>query len=168
MPDKVLFENPFIAVIDRDGYSFLHLTRANGQLVAVLPYQDTALGRRYLARVEICPAHSPNMEPCSVTGGAETGVAITDTASRELREETGYTLPPERLRSLGTVRPSKQSDTLVHLFAADVGGLTAGEITGDGSRFEQGAGTQWVTYAEGLRNKDPLFITMLARLEGDF
>lgn len=165
--DKILFENPFIAVIDRGGYSFLHLTRSNGQLVAVLPYQETAMGRRYLARVEICPAHSPNMEPCSVTGGVDPdGSTPADIASRELLEETGYTLAPEKLQVLGTVRPTKQSDTTVHLFAADVSGLTAGDITGDGSKFEEGAGTQWVTYAEGLQNKDPLFITMMARLEG--
>ncbi|MDX2162922.1 MAG: NUDIX domain-containing protein [bacterium] len=164
MADKVVCETPFVSLIERDGYVFSHENRCDGQIVAILPFKGKGKRRQYLARLEVCPAHSPHIEPCSITGGVNPGEGVRETALHELLEEAGYTVQDADLIALGTVRPSKSADTTVHLFAVNIKGMQAGIATGDGTKFEEGAGTAWVDYAQAMDNKDPLFITAIARL----
>ncbi|MFN8529248.1 MAG: NUDIX domain-containing protein [Anaerolineae bacterium] len=166
MADKVVFETPFVSLVERDGYVFTHEKRSNGLIVSLLPYRDQAGQRTYLARVEVCPAHSPEpqLERCSITGGVDPGQTVRHMAVVELKEEAGYEILESALIDLGAVRPSKSADTTVYLFAIDVSGEVPGEVTGDGSRYETGAYVEWVNYAEAMQNKDPLFIAAIARL----
>jgi 8-oxo-dGTP pyrophosphatase MutT (NUDIX family) len=166
MTDTLLWQNGFLAVYDRGGYSFMHEVRAEGVIVSVVPFRDQNGVREYLARLEICPAHSPEFERCSITGGKDEGKTPTETTVSELKEESGYEVQESQLIALGTVRPSKASDTTVYLYAVDVSGLTPGEATTDGSDFEQGSSVEWVSLPDALEVKDPLFITAIARLNG--
>lgn len=164
--DKELFRNKFLAIIDRDGYTFLREVRCAGQLVSLLPFRtNTETGQiDLLARLEICPAHGPEFERCSITGGVEPGQTIEEAAVLELWEEAGYRAQVKELVSLGQVRPSKASDTVVHLFAIEVSGKPQTPPPGDGSRFEVGASVEWVDYEQGVRITDPLFVTAMTRL----
>ncbi len=164
MTDTVLFENPFLSVIERDGYFFSHEKRAEGHLVALLPFRDSAAGREYLARIEVCPAHNLYPERCSITGGVEPGSTADATALEELYEEAGYQVTREALIQLGTVRPSKSADTTVHLYAINVTGVTPDEPPSDNTSFEQGASTEWLSGALVIEQKDPLLIAAMARL----
>ncbi len=167
MRDKTLFSNNFLAIIDRDGYTFLREVRCDGTIVAVLPYRRRAEAEwDYLARLEICPAHGAEMKRCSITGGLEAGKTVAETALLELWEEAGYQAELPELTNLGILRPSKAADTTVHLFAVDVSDKPQATPQGDGSHFEVGASVEWVTYNEGLQISDPLFVTAMARLLG--
>lgn len=161
---KTLFENNFVAIKENMGYSYLHIVRSNGRLVAILPYRVVNGEQEYLARVEICPAHSLEAATYSITGGVEKNESLVAAAKRELNEESGYTVEMEDFVHLGEVRPSKQSDTIVGLFAVDVSNKEQHAILGDGSRWEQNASVKWVSFEDGLNVVDPLFITALARL----
>ncbi len=167
MTDTVLFENPFLSVIDRGGYFFSHEKRANGQLVALLPYRDGEKEREYLARIEVCPAHSPDPERCSITGGVDPKSTPNAAALKELFEEAGYRVTQKALIPLGTVRPSKSADTTVHLYAVDVTGITPDEAPGDNTAFEQGASTEWLSASLVIEQKDPLLIAAMARINLD-
>ncbi len=164
--DTELFRNQFLAIIDRDGYTFLREARCDGQIVSLLPFRTNADTEQidFLARLEICPAHGSELERCSITGGVEPGQSIEEAALLELWEEAGYRVEVEKLVSLGQVRPSKASDTVVHLFAVDVTGKPQAPPPGDGSRFAANASVEWVDYDQGIQIADPLFVTAMTRL----
>lgn len=160
MNTKQLFNNKWISLHDIDGYVFSHETRCNGNIVAVLGYK----GDKFLGRFENTPSHSDDIELCSLTGGIDKGNTPTQTAVIELEEEAGIKKEEKDFKSLGTVRPSKSSDTTVHLFAIDCNDVEIGEIKGDGSEGEKGSYCKWVTKEELINCKDPLVHTMLLRL----
>jgi 8-oxo-dGTP pyrophosphatase MutT (NUDIX family) len=163
--DKVLFHNPYLAVIERDGYIFAREVRCNGVIVCLLPFRITPDYPEFLARLEICPAHGPELERCSITGGVESGESIQEAAFQELWEEAGYRVKVDDLISLGLMRPSKSADTVVHLFAVDVTGQSQSPPPGDGTRFEATASVEWVNEEQGLEIADPLFVAAMARLK---
>lgn len=145
------------------------------QGVAVLPYRTSTIAEagefhwertEYLGRIEICPAHSDDIELCSITGGMDKeGESPVFTAVRELIEEGGYEVPVENMIFLGTVRPSKASDNTMHLFAVDID-KSAKEVvaTTDGTLGEEGMYCDWISLNTLMRAKDPLLHTMYLRL----
>lgn len=162
----ILFANKFLSLRAYRGYTYMHMDRSDGHLIVVLPYRQLGPDTfRFLSHVEICPAHSDAPDRYSITGGAEKGVSYTKQAVIEVREETGYDIHEAELMSLGIVRPSKQSDTVAHLYAVNMAGKTAGEITGDNSYWERDTKAQWLSEHEALQVVDPLFITSIARLK---
>ena len=164
--DKELFRNQFLAVINRQEYTFVREVRCDGIVVALLPFRANTTGQpiEFLARLEVCPAHGPAPEQCSITGGLEPEQRVEEAAVQELWEEAGYRATENELISLGKVRPSKALDTTVYLFAVDVTGKKQLPPPGDGSRFEANATVEWVTYSQGINIADPLFVTALTRL----
>ncbi len=164
MVDKILFQNKFLALIDREGYTFSREVRCEGVIVSMLPFRQQSNSLEFLARLEICPAHGPNPERCSITGGVESGQTVEEAALQELWEEAGYRATVDELASLGQARPSKSADTRVYLFAIDVGQKQQAPPQGDGSALEATASVEWVDFKQGLQIEDPLFVTMMARL----
>ncbi len=164
MADKILFQNKFLALIDREGYTFSREVRCAGVIVSMLPFRQQSNSLEFLARLEICPAHSPQLERCSITGGWQAGQTIEETVLQELWEEAGYRATVDELASLGQARPSKSTDTRVYLFAIDVSQKQPTPPQGDGSALEATASVEWVDFKQGLQIEDPLFITMMARL----
>ncbi len=162
--DQTLYQNQCLALIDRDGYTFIHEVRCDGIIISLLPFHQTGGRVKYLARREVCPAHGPEAEQCSITGGLIPGQSVEETAVQELWEEAGYRIEAAELIALGQVRPSKSADTTVYLFAVDVTNKAQSPPPGDGSRWEVGASVEWVAYEAGLEIADPLFVTALARL----
>lgn len=163
--DNLLFQNAFLAMYEREGYIFLHEVRTNGLNVALLPFRIGQSGYQYLARVEICPAHSMTPAKYSITGGSKHGESMRECAQRELLEEAGYVANQDELIDLGVVRPSKREDTITHIFGVDVSNKPQKTPTGDGSRWEEDSSVEWVNFEEGLSIQDPLFVTALSRLE---
>ena len=164
---EILFENQFLQIRKTpDGYTYMHEICCEGQIVALLPfrYKMDMSGVEYLARREICPAHSQEPELCSITSGKEAELNLEDSACLELQEEAGIWITRDELIPLGIVKPSKAMDTEASLFAVDVTGKQQTAPQGDGSYFERGSSVQWVGYEEGVSIEDPLFVTALARL----
>lgn len=169
--DTELFGNRFLAVIDRDGYTFVREVRCDGHIVSILPFRTWRGKRQYLARRETCPAHALiNQQPelCSITGGVDPGRTPIETARSELLEEAGYKVDISELVSLGIVKPSKAMDTVAHLFAINITGMRPEVATGDGTKWEKGASVKWVNEADGLNIADPLFVAALARCRAKF
>ena len=164
--EKELFRNQFLAIINREGYTFGREVRCDGKIVSLLPFRINTGGQptEFLSRLEVCPAHGPAPEQCSITGGVEPGQRVEEAAVQELWEEAGYCATENELICLGKVRPSKALDTTVHLFAVDVTAKKQLPPPGDGSRFEANALVEWVTYGQGINIADPLFVTALTRL----
>ncbi len=187
---EILFDNTFLQIRKTaDGYTFMHESRCEGQIVAVLPYrkkeaplrpfdpstssghdklrtpqaQVTASELEYLARLEVCPAHGREFELCSITGGKEADKSVEESAQLEISEEAGYAVSLEELISLGLVKPTKAADTRVFLFAVDVTGKEQQEAASDGTYFEQGSSVKWVDYDQAVKIEDPLIVTALVR-----
>jgi len=163
--DKVLFHNQYLAVIERDSYTFCREIRCDGTIVSLLPFRTSDDEWEFLARLEVCPAHGPELERCSITGGVEPGESVEEAARQELWEEAGYRVGVDDLISLGQVRPSKSADTIVHLFAVDVTEKSRSTPPGDGTCFEASASVEWVDYDQGIQIVDPLFVTAITRLQ---
>lgn len=156
---KTVFENDFLAIQEREGYFFFHMTRTNGKLVVVVPYRKLDNNIEYLARIEICPAHGLTPNLYSITGGVELDETPIQAARHELAEEAGYYVDEEQFVVLGEVRPSKQSDTIAYLYTIDLSSVDQKPIKGDGSRWEENAGVKWVSFGEGLEIEDSLFLS---------
>lgn len=181
MEDRVLYSSKWNEVRLKDGwYEYTHAPWMNGTGVAVLAFRKKRIvaqdGREvqlksleYLGRYEITPCHSPEPKLCAITGGYDNAdkYTIVGCALNELREEGGYDAPSEAVIPLGTVYPSKGSDTVQHLFAVDLDheGVIKVEATGDGTKGEEDSYTKWVSRLDIISSLDPLNATMLARLE---
>lgn len=176
--DKTLFENKWITVKERElpngiKWVFGHHAWCNGAGVAILPFRREITNPawnyselRFLGRVEICPAHSSEPELTAVAGGMDkAGETPIEVAVRELYEETGYMAEISDMIPLGDCRPSKGTDTVMHLFAVDVSELPHVRPVGDGSLIEQLASNKWINRNEAAFCKDPMIAAMVGRLE---
>jgi 8-oxo-dGTP pyrophosphatase MutT (NUDIX family) len=162
--DRILYENEFLAIVERDGYTFSREVRCKEIIVSVLPFRFENNDLEFLARPEICPAHGPELERCSITGGLKPELTIEETVLQGLWEEAGYRATLDELVSLKQVRSSKSSDTRVYPFAINVSHKQQTPPQGDGTVLEATASVEWIDYDQGLQIEDPLFITMMTRL----
>lgn len=169
MADKVLFKNKWIEVREKDGwYTYSHSSWCKGKGVTVLGYRKSNDKIEYLGRHELTICHSDEIELCSLSGGFDKeGENYKICANRELEEESGYVINDmRRFIELGSVRPSKSSDTEIFLFAIELKDNDEKiEIVGDGTKGEEGAYCDWVSREEAINCKDPLVATMIARLD---
>ena len=163
--DKLLFRNQYLAVIEREGYTFATDIRCNGEIISIVPFRVIENNLEYLARLEICPAHGLDFERCSITGGVDPGTFVEEAALQELWEEAGYKANVEELISLGSTRPSKSMDTVAYLFGVDVTSKLQVAPLSDGSVFEANSTVNWVNHAQGVQLSDPLFVTAITRLK---
>jgi 8-oxo-dGTP pyrophosphatase MutT (NUDIX family) len=172
-----IFNNKWLSVkkktMDNGGeYVYAHAPWCGGEGVSILPFRNVEteggfFHPEFLGRFEICPAHSNDIELCSITGGMDKeGESPAFTARRELIEEAGYEAPVENFVYLGTVRPSKSSDNTTHLFGINLDKPAVKEVeaTGDGTLGEEGAYCDWVSVERLADAKDPLLHTMFTRL----
>lgn len=126
-----------------DGYVYSHEDRCDGSIVAVLPYRIEAGRPEVLLRREVTPAWSMYPAISAITGGVEKDDTPLSCVIRELEEEAGYEVGPNEVRSLGTCRGTKSTDTTYHLFTADLSFKRRAEARGDGSRLEALAECFW-------------------------
>lgn len=172
---ETLLNNKWLSVVEKtldngSKYVYSKSIWCNGEGVAILPYRrkNEEHQLQFLGRFEVCPAHSDEIELCSITGGMDCeGESPVFTAVRELKEEAGIIVTLEQMLYLGTVRPSKSSDTVTHLFAVDLDtGYMQEEAIGDGTLGEVGAYCEWVNTVDVMSAKDPLLHAIMMRLIG--
>jgi len=156
---RVLYENEYVQVLDRDGYYYWHEKQNLG--VALLVYRGN--GFEFLGRFELNPAHSTELEACSITGKIDGGETARLAAIRELKEETGYQCGSKDLEELGLFYPFKSSDYRLHGFAIDVSGQRRGKAKGDGSKAEEKANCKWLSRKELLQSNDAIVGALVAR-----
>ena len=170
--DKMLFHNDWLSLKEKDGkYVYSHEERCNGHMVAVLGWRSKEQSLEILGRYEVCPAHDDGLKLCSLTGGIDKNNGdweklALEFAEKELKEESGITIPKKKFKSLGIVRPTKSTDTYVHLFSVELmNEEPLSEPEGDGSEGEKGSYCKWVSYDEAVNCKDPLLHSMMLRLK---
>ncbi len=171
--EKMLFKDKWVSIIEKtikNGGKYLYSKAdwCNSQGVAILPFAFKDEQLKLLGRFEVCPAHSDELELCSITGGMDKeGENALVTAWRELIEEGGYKVKQEDIIYLGSVRPSKASDMTTHLFSVpmnDESRFEVVEATGDGTAGEEGAYCDWITEEQLILSKDPLLHAMYVRM----
>ena len=114
--DKILWQNEWLAVKEKDDWTYTHSVKSNGEGVAVLGYTINPF--RVLARFENIPCHNDGIALASLTGMMDhDGEDYITTAARELKEESGFDADKRDFFSLGVCRPSKSSDTIIYLYA---------------------------------------------------
>lgn len=141
-------------------YEFVHETRCDGHIVAILPVH---VERGILLRQEFTPCWGGDLNISSITGGWEKAKHRTplDTAIEELREEAGIIVREESsIRSLGTCRGTKSSDNLYHLFLVDLSDDEYDEVAidGDGSALERKAHNEWMATGFDVDEESDSFI----------
>lgn len=158
--DKSLYCGKFLElkVIETPDYSYeyMHQTRGDGRIVAVLPFHKT---RGIIVRKELTPSWGRGMTLWtpdrlhlnSITGGVEHKTPV-ETALHELEEEAGIVLhtPEKHLLPLGTTFVSKAADTEAYLFAVELvdGCFDEVDMKTDGSYLEQNETYTWVDNGE--------------------
>jgi hypothetical protein len=172
MVDTVLHKGKFVELKLREEedykYEFLHESRCDGNIVAILPRSSL---HGYLVRHEFTPCWGTELNLSSITGGWEKDRHETpiDTVIEELREEAGIVLNTEdSIKSLGTCRGTKSSDTLYHLFEVDLDlGYTEVPIEGDGSSLEAKAHNEWCKSSMTLVRDgvDPMLLVLYTRIQ---
>jgi hypothetical protein len=160
--DKVLFENPWATVLERDGWVVVRDVKGVG--VALLPFRFQGGRIWYLSRLEPCPAHGELMHQTSITGIPEEWESSVQCAARELKEETGYGVDESLLIPLGKVWVSKLLEFAMFMFAVNVTDLTPTSPKGDGSKFEAMSQNVWVDGKQALQVPDAVWGSMLYRL----
>lgn len=161
---KTLFETEWLSLKENpDGFIFVHTERGDGHSVAVLGWREDYNGLKILGRFEPSSAHGDKENKLvSLTGCMEERFGtIEETALKyavqELEEEAGIKVGKKRFVSLGTIRPSKSSDTTMHLFSVE---LPVEEPLdnpkGDGTKNEKGTYCKWVSLDEIIASKDPV------------
>lgn len=172
---KTLFDNKWVSVkqitLDREGYEVNYIYSSSGWCksrgVAIMPYRLINDGKdvQILGRFEICPAHSNINELCSITGGYDNSDKFTleQCVLNELHEEGGYIGNENDLEYLGSVRPSKSSDTTMYLYAIDIDNCEKTDAITDGTIGEMGAYCDWVAVEDLMNCKDTLLHAMFIR-----
>ena len=163
--DTILYEGPWLRVIQRDGWYNLVQSTASDASVAILVYRTDNPIKPVLGRYEVCPAHGDEKPTLtSITGMVEHGWSPREIAMAELYEEAGFTISANALVTLGSVHSVKFSDITTFLYAFDATCATRKEAPGDGSRGEQNAFCNWISIHEAVACKCPLMGAMLSRL----
>jgi len=163
---ETMWEDQWLAIRQLKGehsYTYSHENKCDGIGVAVLVYKTDPF--LIAGRYENCPPHRDGIALCALTGQYDNdSESLEECAAREVLEESGIKCEAQELQSLGTIRPSKSSDTTIHMFALDAKDRELGEATGDGTKGEEGAYCHWVTVDEAATCKDPIMASLIARL----
>lgn len=152
--NKILFDNEWLQLREKDGwYIYSHSPKSNSQGVVILGYDFSGENNKVLARLENCPVHPRNWDGklgvTSLSGMIEDGYTISETAQKELFEESGIKAELDKFVPLGYSYGSKSSDYCDHLFAIDLAGENPVENPdGDGTNGEIGAKCIWMDVDE--------------------
>lgn len=162
---ELLFKNEWLEVRKKDYYIYIHYPDGNGQGVLILPYRKENGQYRFLGVNEVCLAHEEFPELYAVGGGMLPSGDALESAVKEMKEETGYTIEKERFASLGTCYLSKSCDTIMHLFCVEITEDDIQDLSnlGDGTIGEENISPVWVDEEELIYNRNPLFHVMLLR-----
>lgn len=168
--EETVYENEWISikkiklVKNEGGYFYLHEERCQGKIVGVLLYRRKGRDAwEYGVRKEVTPAWGKEKNLSALTGGCEKGMSPEETAVKEIKEESGYEVKEKDLKSLGTCRGTKSTDTIYYLYAVDVGDKEPAEKTGDGSKFDNEGTIEWMYYDKN-KFQCPILTTMVMRL----
>lgn len=154
---------------DEYKYEYLHESRCDGNIVAMLPVNMENIEPSFLIRNEYTPCWGDRLFVSSITGGVEPKKHKTpiEAVIEEMKEEAGFIIDATRVFSAGYCRGTKSSDTLYHLFIIDLSFISKDKIVpieGDGTSLESKANNQWVDKQHLIQHaEDPLLYVLFTR-----
>lgn len=150
----------------KDPYIYKHVEASKGKVASILPYRFFKNKLQFLVVEEMRPAWDlEKLEKkylCSITGCIEGNDHLIETAQKELKEETGYSVNINDIEFLGNSFATKASDTLMFLYTVNLTGLNSGEKSGDGSQMENDAKPIWIEDITDVR--DPIVAQIYVRI----
>lgn len=159
-----LYHNEWVSlnkIVDEEaginGYVYSHETKYRGIMVAILPHRIANRRSQFLVKTEVTPCWSLNPVKSAITGG-HGGKCQKEDVIKELLEQAGYKYAKNKLISLGTCYGTKSTDTVYHLYSADLTNILQGEALEDGTE------SVWMSMKDISTVKDPIVSTMLVRL----
>ncbi len=169
---KILYGNKWLQfrkIEDRDrgikAYYYAHEIRCGGFIVALLPWRVENGIVKVLLRQEVVPCWQMQPSLSIITGGAEPGKTLMQTARQELLEEGGFDVENlRRFLPLGSCFGTKSVDTVYTLYGVNVHGLKQEPAQGDGTVLEDLGKCVWIEGRHVNLSVDPLTYILYHRL----
>lgn len=164
---KVLYAGEKFDVVEVNGQRGL---KAKSMSIAVMPYtvDENGMLREMGFLKEYNPFRENDYAITMITGTVETeDEDLISTATRELEEEGGLTVPTsekQRWIYLGNFYPSKDGDQIIPTFAVDVTGIARKEAEGDGSIKEDKSEFMMIPVTEAMTTDEALPLATFLRL----
>lgn len=162
---KILLQNNYLNVIERDNK--IGIQQKNPS-VMILPYTTDELGNpKTLGLIsEPSSLKEGGISLTIITGSPEdSDVDILETAKRELKEESGYSVNEiERWDYLGNIKTSKIIINGNPAFGVDITGLEKGEKEGDGSKSEENTKFSLVGLNDAINLDDALVSCLFLKI----
>lgn len=166
-PDKVLYENEWYSVIERNTrtglvYKFMS--------VGVLPFttNDSGMINTIGLLHEYNPFREDDYSMTLITGTVEGEDAdLVDTVIREIKEEGGFTVSRDNINNfhyLGSFCLSKDDDKVLPVFAVKVNDLEQGDAIGDGTEKEEKSVLKMVNVEEITETQESLALAAFFKL----
>jgi 8-oxo-dGTP pyrophosphatase MutT (NUDIX family) len=163
--DKILYTAPRFDVIERDGHIGL---KPKDDSVIVLPYitDENNLPVSIGVLREKNNFRDGGFSITVVSGRCdEEDPNFLETAKRELKEETGFSVPEnDKWFFLGSLTASKMVDTEHPCFAVNVTGLKKGVATTDGSENEKASEFMFIPSNDIVKTNDVFIPALFLKL----
>ena len=165
--DKLLYKGEYLSIYEKDGW-YTYCRDRTGEIIGVLVFTKDKRGNieKILGRYEY-DVQTGEQKLTSITGGVEEGQTPMECAIVEMGEESGFDVVEEDLIELGTMQPAKSEDTVIHLYAFDATGMEdmrREDSIGDGTKGEEDAYCDWVTFEDLVNMDNPVNHVAVLRL----
>lgn len=165
---NVVYKSPgnWLTVKEHDGYFFSE--RKGMDSIAIVPCRMVGEGVEVYIHEEVCPAHLHyrKTNQGAIGGSIDKDLSPIEIAKRELREEAGFDCSIDKIVSMGIMFASTQSNENVHLFIADVTGITQQKPQLEPGEVGFVLGGKFVPFSEELFMEipDPRWIVAMSRM----
>jgi 8-oxo-dGTP pyrophosphatase MutT (NUDIX family) len=162
---KILFHSKWLELRSTNNYIFIHDPWCNSVGVGILPWRRKVDGNlEFLVVKEHRPCHVQEGFYAITGGYDDRALTILQCVLKELKEEGGYVVPNNRVRSLGAINATRSSDVVMHLFTTEI--TTDTELvqpTGDGTALEETMIPVWVTANDIVNSSDTFLLALYLR-----
>lgn len=166
MKNEIIFDNPRLKVFKSEK-GFIFSERKGKDSIAVIPYRIINKKMELLVRlqplvfnqgtklkiegIEYKDIPADELMRCPITGSLDSNYTnIIDYVVDEIKEESGFSVKPDDIISVGYYFVGTQTNEVVHCFTCNVSGKFQGSSEGDGTYWESISKNEWVSLDEIL------------------
>lgn len=176
MKNQLLYDDKWVQLkriiapeLGINGYTYSHEIRCDGKIISILPFKIKDEKFSFLLRREATPCWGLDKPILSsITGGVDKGFTESQTAVKELSEESGYNVNEYELIFLGKSYGTKSCDTVYTLYSVN---LTDKDKTSElkiESDLDESAACFWLDNDFIFDCMDPLVSVTYTRLMKKF
>lgn len=150
---RILFSTKWVKLMESSsGFHYLERKGKDSIAVLLLKIENDEL-KCLIRKQPLCALRTSDNQhldeilgSCPITGSMELNEDPIECTVREIEEESGFTIKPELLNTLGTYIVGTQTNEICSMFVADVTGLNNTEAKGDGSACENASHNEWISF----------------------